>query len=518
MLGTSLFIPFLVRRTFRNRAIHGNGAICWYHMLKRSVTITTPKWLLLILQKSTILVVTAATDVSTSPCTPDTEKECFETSRCVFFEFSTSLSDVRLVKLGQGNFNGPATGLGILTREGSELTTILFFAKYRWVYIDTPSFFSINDSGHFVTYELDFSPPIPIPTNQSSLATTSEGDHNHHTTHLPTLPILDSLKSIMSRSTEHLPPNEAGNHAIGGEKSSKTILSEPHDVGVLLTDPILAGLSLRHRQDGTLCGLAWAHRELTVRFRPFLFISSVLICFSYSSMESSRWGFFSICPIPALDTLRGWVMIAMQYPLRYFNYTFVHSGLTEYWHQGRVEVYRIKHVNADNEDDPCDHKDIQWHPQYVQFPKVCNLLFTPYLSNRPELTCVLDVGQHHCITFSGHQELLITRLLEEGHQLQVVAFPITENIDSTEPIHDKSTSQVVWQTSNDDYEGSSKIVLTSALPLELDSIIQGYCGFSRIYEILKLIYRCQRTVVFVNFRWLKLQESLTVQPFWHHPH
>jgi hypothetical protein len=125
----------------------------------------------------------------------------------------------------------------------------------------------------------------------------------------------------------------------------------------------------------------------------------------------------------------------------------------------------------------------------------------------------LDVGQHHCITFSGHQELLITRSLEEGHQLQVIAFPITENIDSREPVHDKSTSQVVWQTSIGDYEGSSKIVLTSALPLELDSIIQGYCGFSGIYEILKLTYHFQRTVVFVNFRWLKLQESLTVQPF-----
>ena len=63
---------------------------------------------------------TAATDVSISACTPDAEEECIETSRCVVFEFFSSLSDVRLVKLGQENFNGPATGLGILIKEDSE--------------------------------------------------------------------------------------------------------------------------------------------------------------------------------------------------------------------------------------------------------------------------------------------------------------------------------------------------------------------------------------------------------------
>lgn len=82
--------------------------------------VTNPRYLLLTLQKSTILVVTAATDVSTSACTPDAEEECFETSRCVMFEFLSSRSDVKLVKLGQGNFNGPATGLGIFFKEDSE--------------------------------------------------------------------------------------------------------------------------------------------------------------------------------------------------------------------------------------------------------------------------------------------------------------------------------------------------------------------------------------------------------------
>ena len=133
------------------------------------------------------------------------------------------------------------------------------------MYVDTPRFFSINHNGHLVTYDLDLRPPpIPATTNQSNHATTSEN------THQPTLPILNSFKSIISRSAEHLPLNETSNHALGGGKSSKVILTDPCDMGVLLTNPTWAGLSFRRRQDGTLCGLAWAHRELTVCFMHFL--------------------------------------------------------------------------------------------------------------------------------------------------------------------------------------------------------------------------------------------------------
>ena len=106
-------------------------------------------------------------------------------------------------------------------------------------------------------------------------------------------------------------------------------------------------------------------------------------------------------------------------------------------------------------------------------------------SNRPDLICVLDIGQHDCITFSGHREFIITRLSKGGHQLQVIAFSITENIGS---VSNKSPSQVIWETTNDDYEGSSKIVLTSTLPLDLDSIIQGYCTLSGIYMIHQSTY------------------------------
>ena len=179
------------------------------------------------------------------------------------------------------------------------------------MYEDTPRFFSINHNGHLVTYDLDLRPPsTPAPTNHSNPAATSE------TTHQPTIPILNSFKSIMSRSTEHLPLNATSNHPLGGGKSSKAILTDPYDIGVLLTNPTWTGLSFRRRQDGTLYGLAWAHRELTVRFMYFLLSHRLFICLSCSSMRSSRWRSSSICPLLTSDTLGGWIMIVMRFLLR----------------------------------------------------------------------------------------------------------------------------------------------------------------------------------------------------------
>lgn len=188
---------------------------------------------------------------------------------------------------------------------------LLLVNPISWAYIGTPSFFSINHNGHLVTYEFDLRPhPIPVPTNQSN-TTTSEGDH--HTTHLSTLPILNPFKSIMSRSTEHLPLNGNNNHTIDG---GKTILANPYDVGILLTNLNLAGLSLRHRQDGRYYGLAWAQRQLTVRLGPFCYFL-ILICLSCLSIGNSRWGSSLICLLLTLGMLGGWIMIAMQFLLRY---------------------------------------------------------------------------------------------------------------------------------------------------------------------------------------------------------
>ena len=61
---------------------------------------------------------------------------------------------------------------------------------------------------------------------------------------------------------------------------------------------------------------------------------------------------------------------------------FVRSASTEYRHQERVEVYRIKQVNADNEDDFSDHKYVGRLPQYVQLSETFHLLFAALLTSK----------------------------------------------------------------------------------------------------------------------------------------
>ena len=102
---------------------------------------------------------TATTDVSISACTPE-RKEGFVMP---VFEFLLSRSDVRLVKLGQGNFNDSATGLGDYFKGGQWVDNTPVFTI-----LCAPIFFYIKHNGHLVTYYLDLRPPpIPAPTNQS---------------------------------------------------------------------------------------------------------------------------------------------------------------------------------------------------------------------------------------------------------------------------------------------------------------------------------------------------------------
>ena len=170
-----------------------------------------------------------------------------------------------------------------------------------------------------VTYDLNLrSPPIPAPTNQSNPATTSE------TTHQPTLPILNPFKSIMSRSTEHLPLNGTSNHALGGRKSSKAILTDPYDTGVLLTNPTWAGLSFRRRQDGKLCGLAWAHRELTVRFMYFLLSHGIDCNFFFQLFEFEEQSLKILFHLPIADVRHAWWLDHDSYAISFevAHYTF----------------------------------------------------------------------------------------------------------------------------------------------------------------------------------------------------
>lgn len=75
--------------------------------------------------KSVVLMAVAANDNNASALTPDTE-EGSETSRCFLLEFVTTISDAKLLKLGQWEFEGPATGDGFYEEQDGWSTDSFF--------------------------------------------------------------------------------------------------------------------------------------------------------------------------------------------------------------------------------------------------------------------------------------------------------------------------------------------------------------------------------------------------------
>jgi hypothetical protein len=125
-----------------------------------------------------------------------------------------------------------------------------------------------------------------------------------------------------------------------------------------------------------LSGLAWAHRELTVRFiiRRFMyFLLSQLFEYEEQSLRI-------LFHLPIAD-VRHWHAAWLDHDSEAIFFevansilSFFCSASTEYRRQERVEVYRMKHVNADNEDDSSNHRDEGWHPQHVELSKtICKL-------------------------------------------------------------------------------------------------------------------------------------------------
>ena len=84
--------------------------------------------------KSVVLMAVAANDNNASALTPDTE-EGSETSRCFLLEFVTTVSDVKLLKLGQWEFEGPATGDGFYAEQDGWSTASFFWSCFDNVFL-----------------------------------------------------------------------------------------------------------------------------------------------------------------------------------------------------------------------------------------------------------------------------------------------------------------------------------------------------------------------------------------------
>lgn len=217
----------------------------------------------LIVTQTIVLVAAAASDNLLSALTPDNDEAVPDTSRCVILELATTPSEMRLHVLCQIDLHGPATGNGIYEEEDgkypfSELQHCFFL---KFLFTGSHTFYCISHDGHLILRDFILRAPL---TSLKAPSTPDEENAGEHESgfHLSTLPLPNALRSMMTKSTEHLEDESQKSPAHG-----KSTLSEPHDAGMLVPDTVIAGSRTYYSADGKLYGLVWSYREICVSQR-----------------------------------------------------------------------------------------------------------------------------------------------------------------------------------------------------------------------------------------------------------
>ena len=133
--------------------------------------------------------------------------------------------------------------------------------RYLLTTLGTLAFFATNHDGHFITREFKMpqrSSPLPGPL------AAEHGIKHSHGLHLSTLPIPHGIKSMMSRSSEHLVLNDKSKEGSSSTDEGPKLVFDPLDIGALLGSASLCGLSTRCLENGCLQGIAWNHCSMTV--------------------------------------------------------------------------------------------------------------------------------------------------------------------------------------------------------------------------------------------------------------
>ncbi|PPQ70616.1 hypothetical protein CVT25_011982 [Psilocybe cyanescens] len=375
-------------------------------------------------EESVILLATAANDNDISAPSPDSEGSP-GTARCVLLEFIVTPSDVHLRKLGKWDIDGPASGDGIYEElDGMCYHTLKSIFLCSCIE-GTFTLFSISHDGHFMARGFTLRDLSLDP--QSVAAVQLENEGNHYGQHLSTLPIPNPFRSIMSRSTEQLITNDSEIRAPLGNVFK---LGEQYDVGFLIADTVLSGLKTRRSVDGKLSGLAWSHRELSM-FEYFQRSMTLLFCAPISGIEEAVW-------------------------LTHETFALTFGD--------RVELYRVKLVNADNE----SVDDVRSAGSLVQL--------------QPELIRILLVGEHNTINFD-HDTIIVTKFANGLQEKQIVSHTISGNRNLRSP---QDVPQILWHKA-ESVPMPPNPVLTSTLPLELELIIQGYSdGILRQFSLAQM--------------------------------
>lgn len=107
--------------------------------------------------------------------------------------------------------------------------------------------------GHLMARDLAYVPSV----RATDCVSSSEPEDKH--THGQHLSIPLAIKSIIARSTEHLPhPEKMKIH------EATPSLSEPQDIGILIESATPCGMNARSLEGGELRGIVWFHNDVTV--------------------------------------------------------------------------------------------------------------------------------------------------------------------------------------------------------------------------------------------------------------
>ncbi|KAF9561801.1 hypothetical protein CPC08DRAFT_688535 [Agrocybe pediades] len=352
------------------------------------------------IEESIILIATATNDSILSALTPDTDEPSNDTSRCALLELVTTPSEIRIEDLAQVDFPGPPRGVGIYEEVDGSYTL-----------------YSTSHDGHLILRDFILRPPTPPSKAPSSIEEGKESEHDG-SFHLSTLPLPNPFKSILPRSTESLQGEDRKSPAF-----QKSILSDPHDAGILIPDAVLAGSRTHLSADGKLYGLAWSHRELCMF--EYSHLSMTLLCHDQvHGLEDAEF----------LD----------------------HETYVLYF-EDRAELYQAKSVDADNDEintDELDESSYTLHPQLIR---------------------TIRIDDYDAIQLC-RGNLLVTKLQERRQQQQILLYALSDNV---------ATPKTLWQTAEMLVPQTAR--LTSMLPLELELIIQGFSdGYLRQYTLSQM--------------------------------
>lgn len=186
----------------------------------------------------------------------ETEERASELSRSVLFELISLPSGLLLQRIGQWEQDSSALTSGLHVESNGTHFFYNFFVASPLFTLGALTLFWTTQEGHFLVQDIDLSARYQHSLQPQYTNTDSKQVHGPH------LSIPNAFKSMMAKSTEHLPPLEKGSAEPVKEKAN--LLSEHHDVGCVILESSLRGLETRKMNDGTLKGIVWNSKEVAV--------------------------------------------------------------------------------------------------------------------------------------------------------------------------------------------------------------------------------------------------------------